>query len=276
VRWRLLVPALLVVATGCSSGAAEETGGTGGPGGADGGTGEVAQGEPAAAPRLGACRLLTTDDISAASNETEPVACSEPHTAETFAIGEFPDRVAANGIDDPALGAYVFDTCERKFERFLGGNESLVMRATVTWAWFGPSQEAWEDGARWWRCDVVGGGATSAELTELPETARGALLGRVDDRWLTCAAGPTVAKAPRVPCSEPHNWRAVTTISLGDEKDPYPGDRLVEVQTRDYCSDSVGAWLNYPVDYDYGYSWFHEAEWEAGNRRSICWARTDQ
>ena len=33
---------------------------------------------------------------------------------------------------------------------------------------------------------------------------------------------------------------------------------------------------NYPVDYDFGYTWFHEAEWEAGNRRSVCWAKTDQ
>ena len=63
---------------------------------------------------------------------------------------------------------------------------------------------------------------------------------------------------------------------LGKPSDPYPGDRLSEVRTRDYCSGSVGAWMNYPVDYDYGYTWFHEAEWKAGNRRSICWAKTDQ
>jgi hypothetical protein len=68
----------------------------------------------------------------------------------------------------------------------------------------------------------------------------------------------------------------VTTIVLGKADDDYPGDRLVEVRTRDFCSESVGAWLNYPVDYDYGYTWFHEAEWKAGNRRSICWAKTDQ
>ena len=46
--------------------------------------------------------------------------------------------------------------------------------------------------------------------------------------------------------------------------------------TRDYCSKSVGAWLGYPVDYDYGYTWFHEPEWIAGNRRSVCWAKTSQ
>jgi hypothetical protein len=66
----------------------------------------------------------------------------------------------------------------------------------------------------------------------------------------------------------------VTTIVLGGTGDPYPGDRVVESRTRDYCSNSVGAWLNYPVDYKFGYTWFHAAEWKAGNRRSICWAQT--
>jgi hypothetical protein len=83
-----------------------------------------------------------------------------------------------------------------------------------------------------------------------------------------------VADSEKIPCSEEHTWRAVTTIVLGEPDEEYPGDKVVAARTRDYCSDSVGAWLNYPVDYDYGYTWFHEAEWKAGNRRSICWAKT--
>jgi hypothetical protein len=89
-----------------------------------------------------------------------------------------------------------------------------------------------------------------------------------------CASGETVSGSVKVPCTETHDWRAVTTISLGDAKDAYPGDRLAEVKTRDFCSKSVGAWLTYPVDYEFGYTWFHEAEWNAGNRRSVCWAKT--
>ncbi len=80
----------------------------------------------------------------------------------------------------------------------------------------------------------------------------------------------------KVPCTEKHDWRAVTAIKLGKPSDPYPGDRLVQVKTRDYCSDWVGAWMNYPVGYEFGYTWFHEAEWRAGNRRSVCWAKTDR
>jgi hypothetical protein len=227
-------------------------------------------------PDVGACRLLSPEDIQSTSNDSPTVDCTQRHTAETFAVGDFPDEVAGDDPDDPALGAFVFDTCERKFAKFLGGNESLVMRATVTWAWFRPSADAWEEGARWWRCDVVGGGEQSTALVDLPETAEGILLGVPDDRWMVCVDGPTVANSVKIPCSEKHNWRAVTTIVLGKADDAYPGDRLVAIRTRDFCSESVGAWLNYPVDYDYGYTWFHEAEWKAGNRRSICWARTDQ
>jgi hypothetical protein len=259
VLGRLTITLLLLALAACSAGGA----GSSGPASVD-------------PPRVGSCRLLTPQDIQATSNDSPTVDCAQKHTAETFAVGEFPDDVAGDEVDDPALGSYVFDTCEKKFAKFLGGNESLVMRATVTWAWFRPSKDAWDEGARWWRCDVVGGGQQSTSLVSLPKSAEGILLGVPDDRWTVCVNGPTVADSVKIPCSRKHNWRAVTTIVLGDDEDDYPGDRLVELRTRDFCSDSVGAWLNYPVDYDYGYTWFHEAEWKAGNRRSICWARTDQ
>jgi hypothetical protein len=66
----------------------------------------------------------------------------------------------------------------------------------------------------------------------------------------------------------------VSTIKLGEPEDPYPGDQVVEARSRDYCDKSVAAVLDYPVSYDFAYTWFQEAEWKAGNRRSICWAKT--
>ncbi|HEX6515161.1 MAG TPA: septum formation family protein [Nocardioidaceae bacterium] len=260
---RLAVPlaALLLVAlAGCAQSQAEDREG----GGAEE---EV--------PELGACRVLTPEDVAEPDNDSPVVDCDEPHTAQTFAVGTFPTSVTRGvSVEDEALGAYAFRTCTPKFRRFLGGDESLVLRSILTWAWFRPSKEAWAAGARWYRCDVVGGGAQSRSFVNLPRSAKGVLLGRPDDRWMVCAQGPTVSGSVKVDCSKPHDWRAVTTIRLGDAHDPYPGDRLVEVRTRDYCSDSVGAWLSYPVDYEFGYTWFHEAEWKAGNRRSICWAKT--
>jgi hypothetical protein len=238
---------------------------------------EEAQTGTVEVPTLGACRVLTPADIGQPTNSSEVVDCADEHTAETFAVGSFPGDIPRDAeVDDPSLGAYIYRTCTQKFGKLLGGEESTVMRSILTWAWFRPTESAWERGARWYRCDVVSGNEEADELRPLPETAKGILLGRPDDRWMTCASGETVSGSLKVPCSEPHDWRAVTTIKVGREQDEYPGDRVVELRTRDFCSDSVGAWMNYPVDYEFGYTYFRKAEWDAGNRRSICWARTDQ
>jgi hypothetical protein len=77
-----------------------------------------------------------------------------------------------------------------------------------------------------------------------------------------------------VPCSQPHDWRAVSIIKVGEPGDTYPGDAAVKAKTASYCKGSVSASLGYPNDYDYGYTWFGAEEWAAGNRRSVCWART--
>lgn len=225
-------------------------------------------------PEIGACRVLTVDDVAQPTNATRTIDCSSTHTAQTYAVGSLPSDFEDADYDDPELGQFAYQTCGGKLQRFLGADESLTMRTIITWVWFRPSEKAWDDGARWYRCDAIGGNEMNERLLPLPETAEGLLQGRPADRWLVCVAGPSVAEAARIPCSERHDWRAVTTIKLGEADDPYPGDRAVEDQTRDFCSDSVGAWLNYPVDFDYGYTWFREAEWAAGNRRSVCWAKT--
>jgi hypothetical protein len=244
-------------------------------GGGDDGNVDTGQLDSVEAPQLGACRALTPADVALPSNATKVVDCSKEHTAETFGVGDLPAELEDAEYDSQELGAFAYQTCSAKFQEFLGADESTVMRTTVSWAWFRPSERAWEKGARWYRCDVIGGGEDSEEYTALPPTAAGLLAQRpTNDEWMVCVDGPSVQGAPKIPCSQKHNWRAVTTIKVGDPEDPYPGDRVVEVTTRDYCSRSVGAWLGYPPEYDYGYTWFHEGEWNAGNRRSVCWAAT--
>ncbi|WP_183101113.1 septum formation family protein [Nocardioides pelophilus] len=225
-------------------------------------------------PELGACRLLTPADVDQPANATRTIGCDEKHTAETFAIGELPDEFDDVEYDDEEVGEFAYRTCTRQFAKFLGGDESLVLRTIVSWAWFRPSEKAWDDGARWYRCDVVGGNAASAEYRPLPETAKGLLLGRPDDRWLICAVGETVAAGEKVPCAQDHDWRAATTIKLGEPDDKYPGDEVVASRTKAFCANSIKAWLNYPARFEYAFTHFHEAEWQAGNRRSVCWART--
>ena len=91
------------------------------------------------------------------------------------------------------------------------------MRTILSWAWFRPSTSAWDAGARWYRCDVIGGGDQSGSYVDLPATTQDLLTGRPKDAWLVCAQGATVDGSVKVPCSEKHDWRAVTTIVLGDD-----------------------------------------------------------
>jgi hypothetical protein len=228
-------------------------------------------------PELGACRMLTPADVEQPANATRTVDCEDKHTAETFAIGELPDVFDDVEYDDENVGEFAYRTCTKKFEKFLGAvDESLVLRTIVSWAWFRPSEDAWADGARWYRCDVIGGSAASAEYKPLPMTAKGLLLGRPDDRWLVCAVGDTVVEGEKVPCAQDHDWRAATTIKLGEPEDEYPGDQVVASRTKAFCLNSIKAWLNYPARFEYAYTHFHEAEWQAGSRRSVCWAKTSE
>lgn len=226
-------------------------------------------------PRLGACYSLTPSATEKSSTAAAPVTCSGPHTSQTFAVGTLPDSTG-KAYSSGNHGKWIYPTCQRAFEKFLSVDASLAMRVRLSWAWFRPSSRGWDKGARWYRCDVVGGPSDAGRYAALPAVTKGLFRAKPPERWLTCALGQSVLKSRKVPCSENHNWRAVTTIKVGDTRDPYPGDRISEVRSRDFCSDSVGAWMNYPVEYEYGYTWFHEAEWTAGNRRAVCWAKTER
>ena len=226
-----------------------------------------------ATPPIGACRDLVASDLNTRTNASPVVRCSTAHTAVTFASGTLP-RSTGQAYADARHARFVFSTCQQAFADYLGIDESLALRVRLSWAWFRPSQRGWAHGARWYRCDLVGGPIGARRLVDLPADARDLLRKGDPDAWLACADGRTVAHGDKVPCTARHTWRAVTTIKLGAPEDPYPGDDLAEARTRSYCQESVRSWLHYPADYEFGYTWFKEDRWAEGNRRSICWART--
>lgn len=227
-------------------------------------------------PDNGACRDLSPEDVAKPANATRTVTCSERHTAETYAVGELPSEYDKADYDDKGLGEYAYRTCATAFAQFVDADESVVLRTIASWAWFRPSKKAWSKGARWYRCDVLGGNAASASYRPLPETAKGMLAGRPTDAWLICERGARVGEGEKVPCSQKHDWRAVTTVKIGQPDDPYPGDRVMESRTRSFCRNSVQAWLGYPATFEFAFTFFHEAEWSVGLRRSVCWAKTSE
>ena len=65
------------------------------------------------APKLANCYALTPEDTAKPSTDAEPVDCSAPHTAQTFAVGTLP---ATTGKDykSPAHGKWIFPTCQTR------------------------------------------------------------------------------------------------------------------------------------------------------------------
>jgi len=224
-------------------------------------------------PQQGACRNLTRAELSRPTNDTPAKPCSRPHNAQTYVVGTFPASVGP-GYRSRAGAAYVYTTCRKAFLKKLDIDDALALRVDLSWAWFGPSRKGWDAGARWFRCDIVGGADDTARLRALPAKLGRLFHGLPPDKWMRCRSGNDFAHATPVPCSQAHTWRAVSAIKLGAPSDPYPGDHFSQVRARDYCADAVIAWLDYPPTYAYGYTTFHEAEWKAGNRRALCWAGT--
>jgi hypothetical protein len=224
-------------------------------------------------PTPGACRDLRANSIEDPSNDSAVITCSKAHTAETFLVGELPASTGAS-YADKRHGGYVYDACTKAFGAYLGADESMVLRSQLSWAWFRASKRGWERGARWFRCDVVGGPDGATEFRDLPTTTGGMFSTDIPDAWMTCAVGDQVDATDKVPCSAAHDWRAVTSVKIGQPNDAYPGDRIVEVRSREYCKDSIRGWLGYPPDFGYSYTWFKQDRWDTGNRRAICWSRT--
>src|SRR5206468_2323518 len=121
-----------------------------------GGSGGDGAAGAASAPDVGACRLLAPADVARPTNATQTVPCTQRHTAQTYAVKTLPSEFDSASYDDPDVATYAYRTCTQGFRDFTGADESLSMRTILSWAWFRPSTSAWADGARWYRCDVIG------------------------------------------------------------------------------------------------------------------------
>ena len=182
------------------------------------------------APELGACRVLTPEDVAEPDNATKAVDCAEEHTAETFAVGDLPERVRRRGL-------------RRRGARRLGLPDLLEAVQGL------PRRRREPGDAHRRQLGVVpavrGGLGRRRPLVPLrrgrrrraeqgvrrpPDERQGPAPRPPEGRpgWSAPTARPSPARS-RCPCTEPHNWRAVTTISLGEPEDDYPGDRLAEV-----------------------------------------------
>jgi hypothetical protein len=235
----------------------------------------------AAAPELDTCRKLTIDDIDPPTNETPTVPCRKRHTAQTYYVGTWPKQLvtAASGLDDKALEDFVFEQCDRAWRRTVGGSLEEWVISIVSWAWYRPTEAQFDDGARWFRCDVVAGQNTN-RLEKLPPSVVDLLEGRFSDRYHACwtrvfSDEPGVDEGVLTSCKRAHEQRAIGIVTIGKKNEAYPGQRAAFNRSNDGCADAVAAWRGDPMPGEFGLQWPRREEWVVdGQRYATCWAVT--
>lgn len=233
-----------------------------------------AAGPPPKAPEEGACYDLTFRQALAPTSREKPTPCSGPHTSETYAVGTLDTVVDGHllAVDSDRVQAQVAETCPDTLSQFLGGDQAALRLSMIRPVWFTPSVAQSDRGADWYRCDVVVV-AGDEELAEPDTSLRGAL-GKeaVRERYAMCGtAAPDDEDFERVICAAEHSWRAIQVVPYEAAR-TYPGVQAVREPLVSPCEDAGLDVADDPLDYQWGYEYPTEEQWEMGQTWGLCWA----
>lgn len=239
-------------------------------------------------PEAGTCHREEYSTESTLSSYA-PVDCAEEHVTEIVYVGQF-EGAAADRVTPPeqrsAEWREAFAACEEGAAEYLGADYHLAR------LWLGvvvPSSEAWEGGARWFRCDVV---QFEDEITfDFVRTGSlaGALAEEDSELRLTCfevtvTEDDLIDQMDPVGCDDPHQaefvgvWRAPAGGYLDGANDA-SAERV-----HSGCRRRVAEYVDVPIDGDLVFrtgtiaDWMDEEDWDNGDRGFRCylWLNGDE
>lgn len=228
---------------------------------------------PVPVPPRRACYRLDYEAAVAPTNDASPVPCRRSHTSQTYAVGRLDTLVSGHllAVDSERVQARVAATCPRRLASYLGGTTEQLRLSMLRAVWFTPTVEESDEGAGWYRCDVIAV-AGDERLARLDGRLAGILdteAGR--DRYGTCGtAEPGTEAFTRVICSVDHSWRAIATVAIPGDR--YPGVDSVRARGQGPCEDAGRAVADDALDFQWGYEWPTVDDWRAGRHYGLCWA----
>jgi hypothetical protein len=228
-----------------------------------------------AAPKRSACYRLTPAQLTKPTNASSPVPCSGRHTAQTVYVGTLDTVVDGHAVavDSATVQKQLMETCPRKLDAYVGGSARTRDLSRFNVVWFSPTLEQSDQGADWFRCDVIAF-AGRDRLVSLPGPKKldGVLdsAGALDEFGLCGTSNPGAKGFERVACGQRHSWRAVDTIALsGGAK--YPGATAVRKAGNSDCKDLAQSRADDTLKFRYGWEWPTREQWERGQRFGYCW-----
>lgn len=229
---------------------------------------------PVPAPAADACYPLTFQQAVAPTSAVKPRACTRPHTSETYDVGRLANVVGGHlvAVDSARVQQQVTQACSKPLTRYLGGTIRSLRLSMLRPVWFTPSVDESEQGASWYRCDVIAV-AGPDKLMRIKGRLKGALGNeQTADRYAMCStAKPGNADFTRVPCSAPHRWRAISTVDLPPGK--YPGEKAAADASVSVCRDAARQLATDQLKFEWGHEWPTAKQWNAGQTYDICWAQ---
>ena len=229
------------------------------------------------APAVGACYRVSYAEALAPTNTDDPVPCTKGHTSQTFAVGRL-DLVAQGhllAVDSDTVRRQVARRCPGRLAGFLGASPEQLRLSLLRPVWFTATVEESDAGADWYRCDLI---AVTGErsLAKLDRDLSGALeqpSGRA--ALAMCGTAEPGSQAfGHVLCREDHSWKAISVIDLADKaKDGrYPGEAVVRAAGQDPCAEAARGVASDALDYEWGYEWPTQDQWQAGQTYGRCWS----
>lgn len=217
-----------------------------------------------------ACYALTYDEAVAPGTQSTPVPCSQAHTSQTYAVGQVSDLLDGHllGVGSAQVQHQVATVCPKQLAAFVGGTPQQRQLSMLKPVWFTPTRADSDKGADWYRCDVVVV-AGAAKLSSVTGTLQGAL-GK-GDAWSMCGtAEPGTPGFSRVPCGQPHTWKALSVVPL--PAGAYPGQAAAKAAGQATCKKAGQNVAKDALKYQWGYEWPTADQWAAGQTYGICWA----
>lgn len=201
--------------------------------------------DPAAAPEEGQCREMADESAAAVSDASPLVDCTEEHTATTYYVGAYAGEEPVT--DEAAYG------CREQLPDALGLSAEEAALTAYQYVFFQPTDEQWDDGDRWFRCDIV---LPAVEALQPLPTDEELVPDPLDDEHAACLT----KNGERTPCSETHAFRAYDTWE-GDG-DALPTDDVLIKQGTAQCPGATR--------YHY-FTWPSAYAWSEGDHLGVCW-----
>jgi Septum formation len=224
--------------------------------------------KPPPPPGAHTCYRLGYDQALAPTNGQKPVPCDGAHTAITFFVGRFDEKLAVDGAPVHRLESTV---CPRRFAAFVGGTLDARRLSLLRTVWFTPTVDDAALGAHWFQCVAIALRGDQ-QLALLSGPLQGAL-DRPDarDHYALCGtAEPGSDGFEQRICALSHSWRALRTVAFA--AGPYPGEDQVRSAGQTPCRDAGRAVADDPLNYRWSYQWPTAQQWQGGQTWGVCWA----